>query len=121
MAKRAFNLFFSAIALVAMSPVLLIIALGIRLTSPGPVIYRAERVGLNGRPFTMYKFRSMCASPRAGARITAANDSRVYPFGAFLRRSKLDEWPQFLNVLLGELSIVGPRPEDPAIVAAHYS
>jgi len=119
-AKRLFDLTVACTALVVLAPVLLVVAFGIRLSSPGPVLYRAERVGLGGRRFTMFKFRSM-QHGGAGSPISARGDSRVFPFGAIIRKAKLDELPQLLNVVLGDMSIVGPRPEDPAIVEAHYT
>src|SRR5690606_34349615 len=85
-----------------------------------PVLYYAERVGYGGRPFCMYKFRTMHVREEAGPEITGPNDARVFRFGALLRKTKLDELPQLLNVLSGEMSIVGPRPESVAIVREHY-
>ena len=121
MARRLIDVGVAAAVLALASPLLVVCAVGIRLTSRGPVIYRASRVGLHGRPFTMLKFRTMRHRPGGqGGAITTAHDARVFPFGSLLRRSKLDELPQFLNVLRGEMSIVGPRPEDPAIVASAY-
>lgn len=120
MAKRLFDLTVAGTALVVLAPLLLLIALGIRLSSPGPVLFRAERVGLGGRPFTMYKFRSM-RHGGSGSVISARDDQRVFAFGALLRKAKLDELPQLLNVVRGDMSIVGPRPEDPAIVSKHYT
>ncbi len=118
--KRAFDLLFAAFALAVTSPLLLIAAIGIRMSSPGPVFYRAKRVACGSGTFEMLKFRSMHA--RAGGPvITSHGDRRIFPFGSFLRKSKIDELPQFLNVLKGDMSIVGPRPEDPGIVAEHYT
>ncbi len=110
--KRAMDLAISLGVIVALSPVLAAIAIAIKATSPGPVFYRQERVGLDGRRFEMLKFRSM-RSDHAGdvALLTARNDPRVTPVGAFLRRTSLDELPQFLNVLRGDMAVVGPRPE----------
>ena len=121
MARRLIDLVVASVALVLTSPLLALAAFGIRLTSPGPVIYRAPRIGLNGRPFTMLKFRTMHhqSGSRRGA-ITASHDARVFPVGALLRRCKIDELPQLLNVLRGDMSIVGPRPEDPGIVSRAY-
>jgi lipopolysaccharide/colanic/teichoic acid biosynthesis glycosyltransferase len=121
MARRLIDVAIATLVLVVASPLLALVALGIRVSSPGPVIYRAPRIGLNGRPFTMLKFRTMRhdSGARRGA-ITSARDARVFPFGALLRRGKLDELPQFLNVLRGDMSIVGPRPEDPGIVSRAY-
>jgi len=111
--KRAFDICFSTAVLLLLSPLLLLIALLIRLTSPGPVFFTQERIGLNGRPFTMYKFRTMqlAAASESNTRWTTAHDPRCTPFGSLLRRTSLDELPQFLNVLKGDMSVVGPRPE----------
>ena len=103
--------------LVLLSPLFLAVAVAIKLDSPGPVFYRAERVGKEGIPFRLYKFRSMTADAhRRGPGITAANDPRITRLGAILRRTKIDELPQLINVLKGEMSLVGPRPEDPRYV-----
>lgn len=119
--KRLFDVLVSGAALLALSPVFAIITVGIRLTSPGPVFYRATRVGRNGQPITVYKFRSMVVNAEAqGPGITVSGDSRVTAIGRFLRRYKLDELPQLINVLEGTMSLVGPRPEDPRYVA-YYS
>jgi lipopolysaccharide/colanic/teichoic acid biosynthesis glycosyltransferase len=122
MTKRLFDLVAAGAALLVLTPVLALAALGIRATSPGPILFRAPRAGRGGRTFTMYKLRTMrhAAVPGPDAPITAVNDARVFGFGRFLRRAKIDELPQLFNVLRGEMSIVGPRPEDPEIVARHY-
>jgi putative colanic acid biosynthesis UDP-glucose lipid carrier transferase len=103
----------SFIILIFISPIMIFIALGVKLTSRGDIFYRQERVGWNGKKFNMLKFRSMAsdAEKNTGAVWAAKNDSRVTKFGAFLRKTSLDELPQFLNVLKGDMSIVGPRPE----------
>ncbi len=120
MLKRAFDIVCSAVGLTVLSPALLLIALAIRLNSPGPALYRAKRVGRGGRHFTLYKFRSMVANAdKAGPGITAAGDARITSVGRVLRRTKLDEWPQLINVLRGDMSLVGPRPEDPRYVALY--
>jgi lipopolysaccharide/colanic/teichoic acid biosynthesis glycosyltransferase len=120
MLKRPFDLLASAIGLVFLSPLFALIALLIRLSSPGPIFYRARRVGRCGREFTLYKFRSMVANAdRQGPGITTAGDPRVTPIGRVLRRTKLDELPQLWNVLRGDMSLVGPRPEDPRYVALY--
>jgi lipopolysaccharide/colanic/teichoic acid biosynthesis glycosyltransferase len=120
--KRLFDVALSGAALLVASPLLAIGALAIRATSPGPVLYRARRVGRNGRLFTMYKLRTMHVAPSAGAYvITARGDPRVFRVGALLRKSKIDELPQLLNILRGDMSIVGPRPEDPKIVDRDYT
>jgi lipopolysaccharide/colanic/teichoic acid biosynthesis glycosyltransferase len=108
----------SVAGLILLGPLFAVIALLIKLDSPGPVFHRAVRVGRGGRLFRLYKFRSMVADARfKGPGITAAGDTRVTEFGRFLRKTKLDELPQLLNVLKGEMSLVGPRPEDPRYVA----
>jgi lipopolysaccharide/colanic/teichoic acid biosynthesis glycosyltransferase len=118
--RRAVDVAVAAVALAVVSPVLAVVAALIRLTSPGPVIYRARRAGLHGQPITVLKFRTMRVDGDGGGAITADGDPRVYPLGSWLRRSKIDELPQLVNVLRGDMSIIGPRPEDPRIVAAHY-
>ena len=114
--KRAMDLAGSLLALVVTSPVMLICTLGVRLSSPGPVIFRQERVGRNNRSFHMYKFRSMRVNDQQSTRWTTDRDERKTPFGAFLRKYSLDELPQLFNVLRGDMSLVGPRPELPHFV-----
>lgn len=116
--KRAFDIVFAITAILMTSPLLLTIAVILKLTSPGPVIFKQERVGLNRRTFSMYKFRSMKHMPKAQSDIqwTTLNDPRRTRFGSFLRRTSLDELPQFFNVLKGDMSVVGPRPERPYFV-----
>jgi lipopolysaccharide/colanic/teichoic acid biosynthesis glycosyltransferase len=121
MLKRAFDIAASGLGLIVLSPLLAIIALAIRLDSAGPVFHRTTRVGKNGKPFRLVKFRSMIAgADQQGSGITAAGDARITRIGAFLRRRKLDELPQLWNVLMGQMSFVGPRPEDPRYVE-HYT
>lgn len=111
-AKRAIDIAASSAGLAVSWPVLAGIAVAIKLDSPGPVIYRGVRAGKGGKPFKIYKFRSMVVNAEAiGETTTAQNDPRVTKTGAFLRKYKLDELPQLLNVLKGEMSFVGPRPE----------
>ena len=111
-AKRVFDLFFSVIGLLFLVPVFLLIAIWITLDSPGPVFFRQVRVGRFGEPFRIFKFRSMRAEVEAkGKQITVRDDIRITRAGRFLRRYKLDELPQLLNVVKGEMSLVGPRPE----------
>ena len=118
--KRTFDVVVGAIGLIVLSPVLALTALAIRLDSPGPVFYRATRVGLGGRLFTLYKFRTMVANAdKIGPGITSAEDGRITRIGRILRRTKLDELPQLYNVLRGDMSLVGPRPEDPRYVALY--
>ena len=122
MVKRLFDIVSAAVALIVTAPLIGIAAIGIKLTDPGPVFYRARRVGFLGREFTMFKLRTMRHGDTTGGPvITGHRDDRVYPFGGLLRRMKIDELPQLFNVLRGDMAIVGPRPEDPAIVRQHYS
>jgi exopolysaccharide biosynthesis polyprenyl glycosylphosphotransferase len=116
--KRAFDLIFSVSVLILAAPVFILIALLIRLTSPGPIIFAQQRVGLNGKLFSMYKFRTMSVSSRehSDSRWTVKNDPRCTAMGGILRRTGLDELPQFVNVLMGDMSVVGPRPERPLLV-----
>lgn len=118
MLKRTFDILVSAIGLLALSPVLALVAIAIKIGSPGPVFFRQERVGKNFRPFKILKFRTMVVdAPKLGAQITQGNDDpRITKIGKLLRRTKLDELPQLINVLRGEMSFVGPRPEVPRYV-----
>lgn len=114
--KRLSDLIVSFFGLMGLLPMLLVIS-GLLKLDGGPVFFRQERVGLRGRRFRVYKFRSMLASwSGPGAQVTAANDLRITPLGQWLRKTKWDEWPQLLNVLRGEMSLVGPRPEVPRYV-----
>jgi lipopolysaccharide/colanic/teichoic acid biosynthesis glycosyltransferase len=116
-AKRIFDLLASAVGLLVASPLLALAALAVRLDSPGPVLFVQQRVGRNFRPFGIYKFRTMVAdADRRGGPITFGADPRVTRVGRWLRRSKIDELPQLVNVLLGHMSLVGPRPEVPKYV-----
>lgn len=108
--KRLFDMVCAALGLLVLSPVLLLCALLVGLTSPGGVLFRQERVGKDGVPFTIYKFRSM-RKDNAGLKISTSGDSRITPVGRVLRKAKLDELPQLWNVLKGDMSFVGPRPE----------
>ena len=117
---RVFDILLSAVGLLLSAPLMCAAAIGIRVTSSGPILYRASRVGLGGQPFTMYKLRTMHSGGPSGGRITSARDTRVFPLGRFLRRTKVDELPQLLHVFRGEMALVGPRPEDPSIVEDHY-
>lgn len=120
MAKRIFDIGVALAALLVLSPLLAGIAIWIRLDSPGPALFRQERVGLAGRFFYILKFRTMrYDSVATGSLITVGEDARITRAGRFLRRHKLDELPQFFNVLRGEMSVVGPRPEVPRYVALY--
>jgi lipopolysaccharide/colanic/teichoic acid biosynthesis glycosyltransferase len=114
--KRAIDIAVSVIVLLMTIPIFLVVALAIVIESPGPIFYRAERVGHGGRLLRMFKFRKMLPDA-GGLRLTTGDDPRLTRVGAILTRTKLDELPQFLNVLRGEMSLVGPRPEDPGFVA----
>ncbi len=113
--KRIMDVFGSVVALILFSPVMLLTVIGIKLTSPGPVIYSQERVGLHNKPFKMYKFRSMEVKEEKNG-WTKQNDPRVTPIGRIIRKTSIDELPQLYNVLIGNMSLVGPRPERPFYV-----
>ena len=116
-AKRAMDIAISTAALCVLWPVFLLIALAIVIDDPGPVFYRQVRVGRGGRPFRIFKFRTMVVdADKKGLSITVGRDSRITRVGAFLRKTKLDELAQLLNVLCGQMSFVGPRPEVPRYV-----
>jgi len=119
--KRLMDVVLSGVALVVVSPLLAVAALGIWLSDKGQIFYRAQLAGRDGRPFTMYKLRTMRVDHGAfRSVITADHDPRVFRFGGWLRRAKVDELPQLINILRGEMSIVGPRPEHPRIVEQYY-
>lgn len=118
--KRLFDAVISALGLLILSPLLVIVAIAVRLSSPGPAIFRQLRTGQFERPFLILKFRSMRPVPSGkGALLTAAGDPRITPLGYWLRKTKIDELPQLLNVLRGEMSLVGPRPEVPVYTAQY--
>ena len=108
--KRFLDILFSALGLIIASPVMLILALAVKLTSEGPVIFKQTRLGLNGRDFTMYKFRSMCVGAEKGGVYSDNSDTRVTKIGKIMRATSLDELPQLFNVLKGDMSFIGPRP-----------
>lgn len=130
--KRFFDIVFSVLLTLVLSPVLLVIAVAIKCDSKGPVIFKQKRVGMDGKPFIIYKFRTMVKNAEALFKLNIdkdnlgslifqdKNDSRVTRVGSFLRRTSLDELPQLINVLIGNMSLVGPRPEIPA-VADYYN
>ena len=115
-ARRSVDVAVAGVALVMLAPLLLIVALAVRLTSPGGALFRQRRVGRGGRPFMLLKFRTM-RDGAGGPSVTRAGDARVTPLGAVLRRWKVDELPQLVNVLRGDMSLIGPRPEVPDYLA----
>lgn len=110
--KRCFDLLFAVCFLIVFSPVYIVSWLIIKIVSPGPAIYKAERVGKDGKIFKCYKFRSMRVDSGKVRLTTLENDDRIFPFGKFIRKAKIDEMPQIVNILKGEMTVVGPRPED---------
>lgn len=115
--KRLVDLAAAVVALLVLSPLLLLAAIAVGLSSPGPILFRQERVGRGGALFRMNKFRTMRADAEAGPALTVGNDPRITRIGALLRASKIDELPQLLNVIAGDMSVVGPRPEVTKYVA----
>jgi lipopolysaccharide/colanic/teichoic acid biosynthesis glycosyltransferase len=119
-AKRSFDFVCSLCGLIVLSPAFVVIAALIKLEDKGPVFFRQKRVGLNGSEFLMWKFRSMVVNAeRVGKQLTVGRDPRITRLGSWLRKLKLDEFPQLINVLVGEMSLVGPRPEVPRYVALY--
>ena len=116
--KRVFDVVLAAAGLMLLAPVLIAVAVWIKRDSPGAIFFRQQRIGLHGKPFHIFKFRSMRTN-NAGALITVGDDARITRSGHFIRAYKLDELPQLINVLLGDMSLVGPRPEVPRYVALY--
>ncbi len=122
MFKRLFDIVVATCAILVTWPLVVLGAMATKLTSPGPALYRSTRAGRGGRPFSMLKLRTMSVgAATADRKITAASDDRLTPVGGLLRKFKIDELPQFWNVLRGDMSIVGPRPEDWDLVQQHYT
>ncbi|MNR80314.1 UDP-N-acetylgalactosamine-undecaprenyl-phosphate N-acetylgalactosaminephosphotransferase [compost metagenome] len=120
--KRLADLVFALTLGLVLLPVLVGLAIAIRLESPGPAIFKQARMGRGGKPFTIYKFRSMVANaPKLGPELTERNDPRITHLGRLLRRTSVDEFPQLLNILKGDMSFIGPRPEVPSIVETDWS
>lgn len=120
--RRLIDILVSTVALALLSPLSLVVAIAVAIDSPGNPFYASWRCGLAGRPFRMWKFRSMIPNAdRMGPAITARRDLRITNLGHLLRVTKIDELPQFINVLLGDMTLVGPRPEAPSIVALYTS
>ena len=110
--KRAIDIFVSVLALIILSPLFLILAVMVKISSPGPIFFLQERIGKNGRPFKIIKYRTMVVdAEKSGPQLSFSNDPRITKLGRFMRKTRLDEFPQFLNVLKGDMSLVGPRPE----------
>lgn len=111
-AKRFFDIVLSLLAMIILSPLYLVLSIAVKMSSPGPVIYSHERIGLHHKPFKIYKFRSMYVdSEQNGPALSKKDDPRITKIGKFMRKTRLDETPQFFNVLRGDMSLVGPRPE----------
>jgi lipopolysaccharide/colanic/teichoic acid biosynthesis glycosyltransferase len=119
MSKRLFDITAALAGLMLLAPLFVLAALWIELDSRGPVFFRQQRVGRHGKPFSIYKFRTMMAAPAETLQLTVGRDGRITRAGQFLRRYKLDELPQLINVLQGAMSLVGPRPEVPRYVACY--
>ncbi len=118
--KRFFDIAIASIILVVLSPLLILVALLIKYYSPGPILYKGKRVGRHGKPFYMFKFRSMVIdAEKKGGPSTSGDDPRLTKIGIILRKFKLDELPQFFNVMRGEMSIVGPRPDVEEVIACY--
>jgi lipopolysaccharide/colanic/teichoic acid biosynthesis glycosyltransferase len=112
--RRSFDILCAVLGLIILSPLFAAIAVSIKLVDNGPVFYKAQRVGLNGKIFRLFKFRTMVVNAdRIGSRITCESDQRITTIGCILRRYKMDELPQLINIIRGEMNLVGPRPEDP--------
>lgn len=119
MAKRCFDILVALCGVLVLAPLAVVLGLAIKATSPGPVFFRQERVGRHGRLFRIHKFRTMQAAPGTGLLLTAGGDQRITAIGRILRRYKLDELPQLIDVLRGDMSLVGPRPEVPRYMAMY--
>lgn len=118
--KRSIDILGAVVLLAGLTPVVALVAVAVKCSSPGPVLIRQKRVTQGGKEFTLFKFRSMQADAEAstGAVLATAQDNRITPLGRFLRKTRLDELPQLVNVLRGEMSLIGPRPERPEIARA---
>ncbi|MEQ9406229.1 MAG: sugar transferase [Fuerstiella sp.] len=121
MVKRLFDITAASLSLLLFGPIIILAAIGVKLSSPGPAFYCARRAGINGRPFTLFKLRTMHVNQGTGASaVTGQHDPRIFRFGELLRKLKLDELPQLWNILRGDMSVVGPRPEDMVNVERYY-
>ena len=108
--KRTFDIVASSLALIVLSPIWLIATIGILISNPGPIFYCAARVGKDNKHFKMFKFRSMRVDKNANEKSLRPDQNRIFPFGRFIRATKIDELPQLLNILIGDMAVVGPRP-----------
>ena len=118
--KRIFDFFAALIGIIILSPILIVVSIAIKIDSPGNIMFLQKRVGKNGGEFDIYKFRTMVTdAEKLGKQITVGKDNRITKVGAFLRKYKIDELPQLFNVLKGDMSLVGPRPEVPKYVALY--
>ncbi len=119
MVKRLFDVFFSVLGLIPLAPCFVVIALAIKINSTGPIFFRQTRVGRHGKLFNIFKFRTMVTdAEKRGPQVSSGDDPRITSVGVFLRKYKIDELPQLINVIIGDMSLVGPRPEVPKYVAA---
>jgi exopolysaccharide biosynthesis polyprenyl glycosylphosphotransferase len=110
--KRFIDVVFSILAIILLIPVYIVLAIGVKMSSQGPIFFRQDRIGLNGKPFKIIKFRTMYIdAEKLGPQLSSSNDPRITPIGKYMRKLRLDEFPQFFNVLIGDMSLVGPRPE----------
>lgn len=119
--KVVFDYSLAIIAIIILSPIMIFAAIGIKLNSKGPILYKAKRAGKENKLIVVYKFRTMKVGADKEGAITSSNDKRIFPFGDLLRKTKIDELPQLFNVLEGTMSIIGPRPEDTDIVERYYT
>lgn len=121
MIKSVVDRFLALIALIVLSPIMLIAAIGIKCSSRGPIFYKAKRMGKDMKPMVIYKFRTMKVGADKEGSITGAHDNRIFAWGEILRKTKVDELPQLINILNGTMSVIGPRPEDIGIVNEYYT
>jgi len=117
---RFIELILALMMLITLSPLLIIVSIIIKISSPGPVLFKPKRIGYKGEVFTLYKFRSMHVNSGDIRVTTLKNDNRVYPFGKFIRNTKIDELPQLINILRGDMAFIGPRPEDKKVYEEYF-
>lgn len=119
--KAVFDRVLALLAIIVLSPIMIVAAIGIKCSSKGAIIYKAQRMGYGVKPFTIYKFRTMHERTEKGSAITGVHDQRIFKWGEILRKTKIDELPQLFNIVNGTMSIIGPRPEDVDIVNEYYT